>query len=297
MAHSKEADVRTTPQNAMSSCGLLAQAYLQADPLSLPSIRKQPGLFRGKPLPGSILKNVDDQTILGLAAVLRAIELMPDPNVDLTDWAILGSPRFIARMNLSEQFVKFKAEGAWSASPHSIPHRCLHSTSGTISQALKIHGPNFGNGGGPGGYVETILSAVGLLQAGEAPGAWVVCAGFDPEPYRQVRSENRWQLHALALALISADHPEYAKAPWQLSVHVDSEGHGAIAFAEEDPLPRRLAEWHHRFMQPLSAVSSPMSEPGEGGFQIGVVGGIRLGWQPTKAFQANATSNRSNQAA
>jgi hypothetical protein len=76
---------------------------------------------------------------------------------------------------------RFAAEGAWGVSPHLIPHRSRHSISGTVSQALKIHGPNFGVGGGPGGTVEVLLAATALLEGKRLPGVWIVLTCLDPE--------------------------------------------------------------------------------------------------------------------
>jgi hypothetical protein len=72
--------------------------------------------------------------------------------------------------------------GAWGVSPHLIPHRTLHSLSGTISQALGIHGPNLGVGGGPESAVEIMHVAGVFLAEGRFPGLWVVLSGWDPEP-------------------------------------------------------------------------------------------------------------------
>lgn len=259
----------STISSNQAGIGLLANAYLQADHASMLETRKRPGLYRGQPLPASVLKNIDDQTMLGLAAVLVAIERLPDPTIDLTDWAILGSPRFISRINLIDQFKKFKADGPWTASPHSIPHRCLHSVSGTISQALKIHGPNFGNGGGPGGYLETILSAISLLQAGEAPGAWVVCTGYDPEPYSDILLRNGWRLHALAMALVP---DASAEAKWQLRVQPAAPANTSNAI--EDLLPSQLEVWHGIWFNPNTSGSLFEHQP----FQCTMVGGLSLQW-------------------
>src|SRR5205807_2272244 len=62
-----------------------------------------------------------------------------------------------------------------------IPHRSLHAVSGTLSQTLKIQGPNFGVGGGPGAESEALLVAATLVGNRGLPGVWVVLTGYDPE--------------------------------------------------------------------------------------------------------------------
>src|SRR5205823_2855913 len=98
-----------------------------------------------------------------------------------TDWGVLAAPRYLGRSAMAVALQRFAAEGAWGLSPHLIPHHSLHSVSGTISQALKINGPNIGVGGGPGSGAEAFLAATALLSAGQVPGVWVVLTGWDPE--------------------------------------------------------------------------------------------------------------------
>ena len=136
----------------------------------------------GEPFPPSFLKHADEQTVVGLAAVFRAIERFGLAGARFTDWAVLAGPRFLGRASLAVALQRFAQEGAWGVSPHLIPHRSLHSVSGTVSQALAIHGPNFGVGGGPDSAGEALLAAAALCSDAALPGVWVVLTGWDPEP-------------------------------------------------------------------------------------------------------------------
>src|SRR5262249_6770324 len=98
------------------------------------------------------------------------------------DWGVLAAPRFLGRACLAQALQRFALEGAWGVSPHLIPHRSLHSVSGTVSQALGIHGPNFGVGGGPDSAAEGLLAAAALVAEQRVPGVWLVLTGWDPEP-------------------------------------------------------------------------------------------------------------------
>jgi hypothetical protein len=149
----------------------------------LAELRKQLRLPTEGPLPPNFLKHADEQSIAALAAVFQAIH---DHGLRerFTDWGVIAAPRFPGRLAIVQTVQRFAAEGAWGVSPHMIPHRSLHSVSGTVSQALKAHGPNFGIGGGPSAETEAFFCAAGLMapaRAGALPGLWMVLTGLSPE--------------------------------------------------------------------------------------------------------------------
>lgn len=141
----------------------------------------------GDPLPPAFLKHADEHTVAGMAAVCQALHDHGLPGVcgagpsPYHDWGVLAAPRFLGRTAMAVALQRFIAEGAWGVSPHLIPHRSLHAVSGSVSQALKIHGPNFGVGGGPGCTTEALLTAAAMLHCQRLPGVWVVLTGLEPE--------------------------------------------------------------------------------------------------------------------
>jgi hypothetical protein len=151
-------------------------------PAELGSLRQKPGPAPAERLSPTLLKNADDQTVVGMAAVLQAIQAHGMSAMRFTEWGVLAAPRFLGRVTMAAARQRYLREGAWGMSPHLIPHRCLHSISGTVSQALKIHGPNLGIGGGPGSVLEALRCATAMLHADKLPGVWVVLTGWDPEP-------------------------------------------------------------------------------------------------------------------
>ncbi|MHB1423224.1 MAG: hypothetical protein ACYC3I_08530 [Gemmataceae bacterium] len=160
---------------------MAAHAVVRVSLESLPELRRKPGPVPGEPLPTYFLKHADEQTVAALCAVYHAIHEAGLQTTCFRDWGVVAAPLFLGRAAMAAALQRFAVEGAWGVSPHLIPHRSLHSISGTISQALKIHGPNFGVGGGPGGQSEILLAATALLEGKGLPGVWVVLTGLEPE--------------------------------------------------------------------------------------------------------------------
>jgi hypothetical protein len=187
-------------------CEVIAHAVVQVPAAAIAGLRQSPGSLGGERLPPTVLKHADEQTVVGLVAVLRAIESHGLTATRFTDWGVLAAPRFSGRVALAAAMQRYALEGAWGLSPHLIPHRSLHAISGTVSQVLKIHGPNFGVGGGPNGAAEILLAAAAVLGTRPLPGLWVVLTGWHPEPIpsRDGATATPSVCRAVALALAPA---------------------------------------------------------------------------------------------
>ena len=177
----KPLDDQSLARNCEVCCQVAAEAVVRVHLASLAELRRNPGPVHGDAVPVSLLKHSDEQTVAGLCAVYRAIAQAGWNAISFRDWGVVAAPRFLGRPAMEAALKRFAAEGAWGVSPHLIPHRSLHSVSGTISQALKIHGPNFGVGGGPEGTAEALLAATALLQGKQLAGVWVVLTCLRPE--------------------------------------------------------------------------------------------------------------------
>jgi hypothetical protein len=179
---------------------------VQVGVAQLAVLRRQPGPGVGTTLPVNFLKHADDQSVAALAAVLQTIEQSGLGQTRFTDWGVVSAPCFLGRATLVQAWQRMQVEGAWGVSPHFIPHRTQHAVSGTISQALKIHGPNFGAGGGPSSMLEALLAAAALLESSKLPGAWVILSGWEPELIPDVEGNPTapCDCKAVALALVPA---------------------------------------------------------------------------------------------
>jgi hypothetical protein len=153
---------------------LAAYASVRLSCDTLPDVRRNPEPVLGLTLPATQLKHLDEQTVAGLAAVCRASREGGLDPAGFRDWGVLAAPHFLGQSATVAALVRFRSEGAWGVSPHVIPHHSLHSVSGTVSQVLKVHGPNLGIGGGPGGTGEALLAAASWLGRRRVPGVWVV---------------------------------------------------------------------------------------------------------------------------
>jgi hypothetical protein len=202
------------------SCDVLAHGLARGTTAELAALRQNQEVV---PLAPSLLKHADDQTVAALAAVFGAVRTAGLDPGSFASWAVLAAPRFLGRVAMHATLQRFRTEGAWGISPHLIPHRSLHSVSGTISQALKIHGPNYGVGGGPGSWSEGFLTAAALVGDSQVPGVWLVLTGWEPEhaPTLTGAANPSAVCGAVALALVSArpdcDRPG---APLQLRVRM-----------------------------------------------------------------------------
>jgi hypothetical protein len=175
---------------------------------SLPDVRRHPETALGISLPVSVLKHLDDQTVAGLAAVCRALKESELNQTGFHDWGVLAAPHFIGQTLMVTSLQRFHEEGAWGVSPHVIPHHSLHSLSGTISQVLKIHGPNLGVGGGRGGTGEALLAAAAWIGRQRVPGVWVVVTSYDPQG--ELDSDGHPQPGTASLGLALALQPARA---------------------------------------------------------------------------------------
>jgi hypothetical protein len=198
-----------------------AHALVRVTVEAIPSLRRQPGPVFRAPLAASFLKHADEQTVVGLVAVLEAIHRHNLGDFEFRDWGALAAPRFLGRTATAAALHRFAREGAWGISPHLIPHCSLHALSGTVSQALKIHGPNFGVAGGPGGPGEALLAATAMLRCRQLPGVWAVLTCMDPEPIPDEMGQTAVKPDVVGLAL-ALQPTEAARAAIRLSVQACS---------------------------------------------------------------------------
>jgi hypothetical protein len=183
--------------------GVAACACIEVARSTVPAFRKQ--LLADFSLPPGLLKYAEEQTVVSLAAVLKAIQLSGWTNQSFTDWGVVSGPRFLGREPLTRLLDKFRQQGALGTSPIVPAYLSLHAVSGTISMSLHIHGPNLGVGGSAGNTQEALLTGLAMQQEQSLPGVWVTASEWDPEPIPDTPNQHPEPVcRAVALALTPA---------------------------------------------------------------------------------------------
>ena len=157
---------------------------VSASPLSrIPSLRKTtPPL--APPLPKRFLHHADEQTVMGVHAVLNALLSLPEiPSLEYH--GVIAASCQAGRIAAAQTLVKAQQGGGVTVSTHIVPQCSLHSPAGAISVGLGMHGPNIGVSGGSHALSEGLLTAcTWLLPSNQiaCDTAWIVITGWDDEP-------------------------------------------------------------------------------------------------------------------
>lgn len=190
-------------QAVANEASIIALAAARVPDVEIPALRKAPGLPGGPSITPALLKHADEQTVVALAAVLRALAASGMSAEECSEWGVIAAPRFLGRGPGTLAMKRYVSIGASSVSPLIIPTLSLHSMSGTISLALGMHGTNFGVGGSHGQLGEVLLTGLATVDALGLPGLWVVATEWGPEPRPDDRGRSRipTTCHAVALGL------------------------------------------------------------------------------------------------
>lgn len=151
--------------------------------------------------PAHFLKHADEQTVVAVTAIDRAMEQWKLPPEARRHWPIVAAPQCVGRIAGAATLGRFARGGAPTVSPHLIPQHSLHSVSGALSILLGSHAPNLGVSGGAGALEEGLLVLLTLATAWGVPGAWLVGTAMEPEPQLTDEGTCRNQPRAWAVAL------------------------------------------------------------------------------------------------
>jgi hypothetical protein len=220
----------STHFGARATCVVRAAGVVEVTAEGLSALRQQPGPQDGLPVPASLLNHAEDQSVVALAAVLRAIDEGRLHGQSFADWAVVASPRFAGRVGVAAAVERFHQLGPLSVSPLIIPFMSLHAVSSMISLALHIQGPSVGVGGGNGEFGQALMTGLALLHDDYLPGVWAVVSGWDPEmvPEPDAAAVPPPVCRAAALALVP-DAAGAAGACLRLAPRTDVDARGTTA--------------------------------------------------------------------
>lgn len=164
-----------------AACGIRGHALVEARLSEIGSLRDRAAPAGVTALPPRFLRHADEQTVVGVRAVLEALATMPTPRPSFADYGVVAAPCRGGRFATAQSLTQAREGGGVAVSPHVVPQCSLHSLAGAVSVAFGLHGPNVGSSGGDQAVAEGLFTALSLLSAG-VPGLWLVLCGWDREP-------------------------------------------------------------------------------------------------------------------
>ena len=174
---------RLLQANELRPFAVATHAVVEARAAEIDGLR-DPEPVPGVPaLPARFLRHCDEQTVVGMRAVLRAMAAHPHEGTHARHGIVAASCQ-AGRIAAARALVLFRDGGPLTVSPHIVPQASLHSIAGAVSVGLGMHGPHLGVSGGPDAIGEGIIAAVSLLEGcgDDLPGVWVVVSEWAAEP-------------------------------------------------------------------------------------------------------------------
>lgn len=152
----------------------------------LGELARKPAPSGGPALPPRFLRHADEQTVVGMRAVLKTLVDAGGAAADLVHDAVVAASCGAGQPTAARTMVALKQQGPVGVTPHVVPQCSLHSPASAVSVGLGMHGPTIGVGGGPAAIAEGLLAASTLAMslAGTQPAAaiWLVVTGWDTAP-------------------------------------------------------------------------------------------------------------------
>src|SRR5438067_7535726 len=98
----------------------------RADLTAIAAMRKSLPAWAPHDTPGHFLKHADEQTVLAVSGLDRAIQGSGLAAESYRDWAIIAAPRYIGRIAGTTTLDRYSRGGGSAISPHVIPQHSLH---------------------------------------------------------------------------------------------------------------------------------------------------------------------------
>ena len=174
--------VRPSPTATDRSAGIAAHAAFTARLSEIGGLRDGDFPPGGPRVQARFLRHCDEQTVVGVHAVLRAMTALSRPPSGHDRDAVVAASCQAGRIMAAKSLAQLKVGGAVTVSTHIVPQASLHSVAGAVSVALGMHGPHLGVSGGPDALAEGLLAAITLTRTTGCPRTWLVVTEWDDEP-------------------------------------------------------------------------------------------------------------------
>ena len=233
-----------TAEASSAACGVAVHALVEATLPEIAALRTAPVPAGSPALPPRFLRHSDEQTVVGMRAVLEAIAAHPAPCPSFANYGVVAAPCRSGRIASAQTLSALRTGGVATVSPHVVPQCSLHSIAGAVSVALGMHGPNVGISGGRHAVSEGLFACLSLLHESDAsgghgiPGIWLVVSGWDVEPVLDASGQPMAaesgpapKCRGLAVAVTAS-----TEAPQQLTLHMPTGRHTVASEAVGDEL-------------------------------------------------------------
>jgi hypothetical protein len=200
--------------DAVATCAVASHAIVEARLSGIAAIRDQPSPIPDLPLPPRFLRHCDEQTVVGMRAVLEAIAGYPGPRPSFERFGVIASSCAAGRIASAQTLAQLDTRGSAAVSPHIVPQCSLHAMASAVSVSFGMHGPNIGTSGGAHALSEGLFTAFTLLAPSTAAsnagceGLWLIASEWDEEPLLDTAGKtlNDPLCRALALAITPSEH-------------------------------------------------------------------------------------------
>ena len=232
---------RPIPEPA--ACGIMAHALVEARVSEIAALRDAPAPEGVAALPARFLRHCDEQTVVGMHAVLQSIAAHPRPRPSFDGHGVVAAACQSGRVMAARSLALLKTGGAVTVSTHIVPQGSLHSLAGAVSVGLGMHGPHVGISGGPDALAEGLFAALSFSRPAAAPlpGLWLIVTEWDREPTLD-RSSGDVCDDPICRALAVALEPG-ADAPLTLTLRTPPPGAAVDAAPLDAPPSSQLAEF------------------------------------------------------
>ena len=165
------------------ACTIRGAAVVTARLSEVTTLARQPAPAGGPTIPPRFLRHADEQTVVGLHAVLQLLAAAGGEPPDLSRDAVIGASCRAGQPTAARTMVGLEQQGTVGVTPHVVPQCSLHSLASAVSVALGMHGPNIGVAGGPQAASEGLLAAATLAPTlPSSAHLWLVVTGWDLQP-------------------------------------------------------------------------------------------------------------------